>query len=568
MKINFKGLLCLLIGISSSWSQQASAIARPKVYVVNRQTSITEGTDAEFRVRRRMLGPNCTVHYTATAPAGNISGTSTGSVSFATASLLTIVKIHTSELSGSQGNRKLNFRIDSVAYPCLIDTSQRQASVTLTDATVPTPLPPQAIDDSASTPKDTSVTVAVLANDINVTGATVNISSTTNGSATVNTANAVVFSPTSGYTGPASVDYTVHTDSGYSSAQVQIQVQAPSVTDLFNNPFSKMSAHHWPIGKGAVFASSTDAAQKVWDDPKAPAGFGFNAGFANGMTIFKIDNSMAPRTIYYQKNGTESSNVSWGSVTIPFSREADNDGYFNRPTTHDGPRANYDGTVAFAKSDGSVFTFRQFLWPVGVANPTATYFRTTGRLDGLGHGTVMNGSREGFSAAGTSLLFGLVRAADFHNGREDFGHAIALTLPRKAGAVPFQMLGRTVMLPAISGDSDAATANRINGIPYGSLWAIPKTVAMPVGMSAEGQKLFKTLQNYGAYVIDGGGGINVRTDQDVPDASIEHLKTDSRKVKDKMKRVTNSDYNAFKNTTRTGGGGAPVDGAMNTAFDN
>ena len=88
---------------------------------------------------------------------------------------------------------------------------------------------PVANDDSATTPQDTLVVIAVLGNDTDVDGDSLTVASVTqaaNGTATVNPPNTVTYTPNSGYIGADSFTYTVSDgNGGTDTAAVTVTVQ-------------------------------------------------------------------------------------------------------------------------------------------------------------------------------------------------------------------------------------------------------------------------------------------------------------------------------------------------------
>ncbi len=91
---------------------------------------------------------------------------------------------------------------------------------------------PLAQDDTVATGIGAPVTVAVLANDMDIEGAALTVTATTsptNGTATINTDNTVTYAPTTGYLGPDTFTYTV-TDgvlTGTANVIVAVQANAP-----------------------------------------------------------------------------------------------------------------------------------------------------------------------------------------------------------------------------------------------------------------------------------------------------------------------------------------------------
>ncbi len=344
------------------------------------------------------------------------------------------------------------------------------------------------------------------------------------------------------------------------SLSIAVHVSARNNDNLFENPFNKGSYHHMPIGKGARFAADSHPMQRIWNGK--PGGIRFNGGFENGRDVYQIDDSMAPRVASFHRQTTVEKGRPFAPVSVPWPSELVNDGTFDYPTDKFGNRrSNFDGNMVFMRPTGVGMQFRQFLWPQGAPAPTASYFYPGIDVRGLGHG-LKAGERVGSSAAGVNVLFGLIRAADFDNGRDDFGHGLQLVLPRTVGS-GYRMLGKTYMLPATDMDRGAELDNIAGGIPYGSAWAIPSNVKMPPGLTAWGRKLFLTLQRYGAYPVDGGGSLAIRCDQGVDVDSLNH---DGVIIKNLMRMITNHSYTQDR-VLNTVGGGLPVDGSNNTAYD-
>lgn len=102
----------------------------------------------------------------------------------------------------------------------------------------------------------------------------------------------------------------------------------------------------------------------------------------------------------------------------------------------------------------------------------------------------------GVYATGQSCMAGALLKEEFTAG--EINHAIALCLLsslNNGGNTP------TWYPPAVGGDGSSG-----NGLcNEGQILAIPKTTAMPAGLSAFGPKIFRALQNYGAINCDNGG---------------------------------------------------------------
>jgi hypothetical protein len=93
---------------------------------------------------------------------------------------------------------------------------------------------PVAMDDSALTIVDVPVTIAVLANDFDPDGDSLQVTSTTqgaNGWVVINTDNTVTYTPAGGFTGNDGFTYTISDgNGGTASANVFIRVEAPVLT--------------------------------------------------------------------------------------------------------------------------------------------------------------------------------------------------------------------------------------------------------------------------------------------------------------------------------------------------
>jgi hypothetical protein len=108
-------------------------------------------------------------------------------------------------------------------------------------------------------------------------------------------------------------------------------------------------------------------------------------------------------------------------------------------------------------------------------------------------------------ATGSAIMAGALLKQDY-TANSIIQHALNCILN-----VPYGNLGPfgagSGYPPAIAGDS-----NQANGfIAEGQFMAIPKTTAMPTGLSSYGAQTFAVLQNYGVFVNDTGGVTNLNT---------------------------------------------------------
>ncbi|MFP5478009.1 MAG: Ig-like domain-containing protein, partial [Gammaproteobacteria bacterium] len=123
------------------------------------------------------------------------------------------------------------------------DPSGATSTTTLTLTVTGANDAPVAVDDSATTPEDTAVTVSVLTNDTDVDGEALTVTqidgkaatvgqaiAVEHGTATLNANGTITFNPDAGYNGPASFTYTVSDGTARDVATVNI------VVDSVNDP--------------------------------------------------------------------------------------------------------------------------------------------------------------------------------------------------------------------------------------------------------------------------------------------------------------------------------------------
>lgn len=150
-----------------------------------------------------------------------------------------------------------------------------------------------------------------------------------------------------------------------------------------------------------------------------------------------------------------------------------------------------DGEIVII--DGTtVHNFWQFIR----ISDTAATAEAYGRADintGTGFGSKSPFLSAGIVAIGASEYAGLLVQAETDAG--EIMHAL-------------QLVGDyAIMKPGFTGEAISGDGGNANGIiQEGQHLAIPKTVAMPNGLSALGQKVFRAYQNYGVIVNDVAGG--------------------------------------------------------------
>jgi hypothetical protein len=157
------------------------------------------------------------------------------------------VQIGTGGLVTYTPSANFNGGIDTFSYTASDGPDTSSATV---NVTVQPPAAPVAQNDSANTAFNTSVPIAVLANDSDPTGLTLTVTQVTlpaHGSAQINPNNTVTYTPQTNYTGADAFGYTISNGHGGSaSASVSVTVgPAPAPVahdDSATTPFNKAVA--------------------------------------------------------------------------------------------------------------------------------------------------------------------------------------------------------------------------------------------------------------------------------------------------------------------------------------
>lgn len=283
---------------------------------------------------------------------------------------------------------------------------------------------------------------------------------------------------------------------------------APFSNDWFYNPFNQHSAHHRPIGTGAIYAADDDPAMVDWQ--REVNGINLNTGAPWGVSVASTDATDPLMTI---APGPERCDPVVGfPLIIRFPKEG-----FRTKVVYNA-RGCTDGVVViYDHPTGIPHQIRQYNWNEG--KPQGGQYKTWD-IKGPAHGDKLD-DRVGTSASGVAALFGILRGWEVAATGHPIGHALQMCLQRRNGA-PRLILGREVWWPAVSMDGGAYVDPKVNTghIPYGSLWAIPPVDKggpdlTKLGLTEKGLRFAEALRDYGAYVVDGGDGPVFRCDQDV-----------------------------------------------------
>jgi len=297
--------------------------------------------------------------------------------------------------------------------------------------------------------------------------------------------------------------------------------------DWFYNPFNEQSAHHRPIGTGAVYADQKHPAVQDWLKGKQ---LNINVGNKpHGLYMVDADKDGPLLTV----NPRAAAGSSGLPVTVRFPAGGVR---IDFPDQFDGNIVIYDRALRVFHH------LRQYAWNDG--KPVAMQYRRYAP-DIVGHGSKL-GERIGTSASGVAAPFGILRGWEVKKEGHPIGHALQMVLPRLPENSTM-MLSREVWWPAVSMDGSAyhEPSHNTGNIPYGSLWAIPPVSKGgpdldKLGLSERGKRLAEAIRDYGLYVVDGGGAPSIRADQDFTEALRAELVEARRKIYPHVRMVLNS----------------------------
>lgn len=326
---------------------------------------------------------------------------------------------------------------------------------------------------------------------------------------------------------------------------LSVKPTPPPINDqnLMRNPFNHLSAHHRPIGTGAVYSSSSD--------PRIVMLGRINGGTLNGNNhsgnnVFMNSASDPLKTITHNPSDP---GAGYGPLPITVRTPMIRNPY---PT---GDESTGDRVVTLfdtTQNPWMILEFYKFMWNNG---DPMTYGLRTYPANGSNNCTI-GGPRFGNSASGLNCIWGEVRGAEIASGKP-FYHTQQLTLQH----TPFDAWALKVVWPA--GHTDKITDWKFDGpIAYGQLFAIPPDTPRPAGLSDLGNRLFNQFRDYGIRSIDGGPTWRVRCDQDTTTAMKEEYNAqfDPGPLKGLLRVVLND----AENQTASGGG-SPL--SINSAFD-
>ncbi len=358
-------------------------------------------------------------------------------------------------------------------------------------------------------------------------------------------------------------------------------LDAVSRTDLLNNPFDKLSAHHRPIGTGAVAGvpGGTSNPRAAHPDYDRPGAVGSRGSLAR-VTRFNAGNSQQGRKYLYHVATSDKPR------TIQVTGEGGVRLLMPRGVTY--PSTGGDDVVVLWPHDGTgdlVDLFQQFVDDTSHAAHHRTY-----ALGGTDLGDDSDDGDHGTSASLLRFPGTVLRGFEINPAHPaPIQHALDVTATRKGTPHSAQVLGKTMVWPAYGHDKGSvASDENLGDLPYGTrvfIRPVDHWRRNHLGLTDRGKALFDTFSYYGFYVIDGqgqigphnGGVLQLRIDQDVDNDVAKGLEADLEKMLPYLYPMRNPRSHADETELHEGlpyaGGGGPLApnaagaGSINTAYD-
>lgn len=319
----------------------------------------------------------------------------------------------------------------------------------------------------------------------------------------------------------------------------------PAYGSLFYNPFTYSSAHHRPIGSGAVYAGVGEPTTQSWLRGRGSWRVNSNNGW--GRNVFSTNNAPIGLIKWSGEFGVVQPDGEIGGLGLPARLHLNADAANGRVS---------DSIVILVNGKVAHEFYR---WWNDTGTPTAA-IRRDWSTQGTGYGSSPSQQPVGVSASGIAGLFGLLRGFEINTPGQPITHVLT-------SAVPPTLLSASAQIvwPATHADGCAKQGCTSGTIPYGALFALPPPERggpdlSTLGLSQAGLRLAAALRDYGTYIQDKGGNLTLPADQQVSPTLIPALNRDLNIVQPYLRMVKNNvrDQDAS-------GGGSPR--APNCAFD-
>jgi len=352
-------------------------------------------------------------------------------------------------------------------------------------------------------------------------------------------------------------------------------------TDRLSNPFNKLSAHHRPIGTGAVAGvpGGTDNPRAAHPSYGEPGPVDEQGTLANVTTFRAGDTAQGRKYIHEVSTGDPFRSVGiTGEASVRL----------RMPSDAEYPATDGDDVVVLWPHNGTgdlVDLFQQFV----DGSPAHAAHHRNYLLSGTDLGDDSDAGDHGTSASLLRFPGTVLRWFEINpTNPAPIRHALDVTATRK-GPRHAHVLGKTMVWPAYGRDKSAGAADEnLGNIPYGTrVFIRPRDYwrREHLRLSERGKVLFDTFCYYGFYVVDGqgevasdgGGVLQLRIDSEVTKDVAKSLQDDLTAMLPYLYPMRNPRSHVEESELRDGlpyaGGGGPLAtnavgaGSINNAFD-
>jgi hypothetical protein len=374
---------------------------------------------------------------------------------------------------------------------------------------------------------------------------------------------------------------------GYRQIRVRIDVRAAMpALDLFRNPFNKWSAHHRPIGAGALAGPPGGTANPLVANPVYDVPGPLNArGRLANVKAFRCGASQQGRKYTYRVTASDPQRTIREAAGAPENSKLAVT--LRMPAGVDYPSTTGDDVIQVWPRNGGAADigdlFFNFEGRTGSAKRRYEYpFGGSDIPDGT------DGWDRGSSASGLRFPGTVLRGFEINPASPaPIRHALNVTATRhsnEGAPASAHVLSKKRVWPAMFMDGGASSPDQnLGDLPYGTRIFIrwqDRLRRNTLGLSARGLILFDTFLYFGCYIIDGqgqhvngGGVLQLRIDQDVTAPTVDDVDRQLMKLLPLLYPLRNPRrHNAETEVHGDGlpyaGGGGPLDaGSLNTAWD-
>ena len=347
----------------------------------------------------------------------------------------------------------------------------------------------------------------------------------------------------------------------FSSLGIAGEPPPPGDGNWARTPFIAASAHHRPIGSGAVFASGSHPFIANW---ATVTSMNINVGSPFGRTLHEVY-ADSPRVTIARVPVTENnyfqvpvSNIAYPAEGVVFKgnvQKNDNVVVFIDGTTgeHCEFRECGPGNTTFPPSNPFLAGSFRRSWAKTNGNANV------GVTSGLGHG-LSDGDRVGHSAGGVAAAFGVTQGWELTSSTP-IGHVLQLVVPGtptgsdNAGSA--QLASRLKVLPATNVDGYINNAGNGQGtIPYGGVLSLPHGFDLGTfsSLNTLQMKIVMAVNDYGLLMVDTGGLVGPRVAQDVTGAQATQIRAALNAMRPHLRLITNCAWDPNNRLLPTGGG--------------